>query len=278
MIKICYPPGCYGNYLGQCLYFFTNLRTNDSENFSVDSRGSSHAFVNNTKAHQYIQLGHFISDTNNSFPNISISSEDVVIYITPSSNHQLDYYNNIFFKQYHKNLLNFISESFIAEEINSKLYKNWGYAGQIDDKVPRWILREFFSFFIGDVLHNTYKLLDINNSITLSTQSFFENFLENFKNLCEKLHLTITVNDSVILENNQTFIKAQCYYKLQLLCEQWIQCVIDNTPSTIESMTIFSEAYIQHRLRELGYHIQCNGMNVFPLDSQTMTKLIYKIL
>lgn len=276
MIKICYAPGCYGNYLGQCLYFFTNLATDDAKNFTVDSQGSSHGFFTNTKAHQHIQIGHFINNKNNSWPNITVSNNDVLVYIEPSRDHLLDYYNNMFLKVHHRNLSKLISESFIAEEINFKLQTNWGYAS-FDEKTPRWILREFLSLCIGDILQDMYKLQDINDAITWSTQSFFINFIENFKNLCEKLDLTIVVNDSVILENNQIFKSAQCYHSSQLACEQWIQCTIDNTPSVINLMTILSEAYIQYRFRELGYHIQCDGLDVFPIDSQTMTKLIYKI-
>lgn len=277
MIKLCYPKGCYGNYLGQCLYYFTNLNNNNLEDFSVDRRGSSHAFFNNVKAHDHIQLGHSVSATDNSWPNITISDTDFVVQIVPLKEHWLDYYNNHFFKHYQGNVIETISELFTVDEINYKLKTQWDYHDGFGANVPVWILREFFSFCIGNVLHSTYTQTDINNSITLTTQDFFESFLDIFKNLCTRLGLTLTVNNNVLLQNNNSFIAAQYYHNSQSAVEQWIQCVIENKSALLSQLTFFNEAYVQHRMRQLGYEIQCNNLDVFPTHSQDLTKLIYKI-
>ena len=277
MIKVCYPHGCYGNYLGQCLYYFTNLNIEHSKNFSIDSRGSSHAFFNNTKARQHIQLGHFITDTDNSWPNITVSSEDTLISIVPLADHRLDYYNNHFSKHYQSDLVKAISEAFTADEIKHKLSEHWGYTGDFGPQVPPWILREFFSFCIGDVLHNMYNQPNINNFITVSTQDFFENFSSVFKSLCNKLNLTVIVDDNVIVDNNELFIGAQQYHNSQLVCERWIRSVITHKQSTMQQPTLFESAYIQFRLRQLGYEIQCDGLDVFPVNSQDLANIIFKI-
>ena len=277
MIKVRYPQGCYGNYLGQCLYYFTNLNTDYSKNFNIDSRGSSHAFFNNTKAHQHIQLGHFITDTDNLWPNITISAEDTLISILPLADHRLDYYNNHFSKHYQGDLIKAISEAFTADEIKHKLSAQWGYVGDFGPQVPPWILREFFSFCIGDVLHNMYDHSNINNFIAVSTQDFFENFLSVFKSLCNRLELSIEVSDSDIIKNNKVFIDSQQYHNSQFMCERWVCSVIDNVSTTLHQTTLFEGAYIQYRLRQLGYEVQCDGLDVFPINSQDMTKLIYKI-
>lgn len=277
MIKLCYPKGCYGNYLGQCLYYFTNLNNNDLENFSLDSRGSSHAFFDNVKAHNYIQMGHRVSDTDNSWPNITISDTDVVVHVVPLKEHWLDYYNNHFFKHYQGNVIETISELFTVDEINYKLKTQWDYHDEFSAAVPAWILREFFSFCISDILHNTYTQTDISNSITLTTQDFFESFLDIFKNLCTQLGLTLTVDSNVLLQNNNSFIIAQCHHNSQSAVEQWIQCVIENKSAVLSQPTFFNEVYAQHLLRQLGHEIQCNNLNVFPVHSQALTKLIYKI-
>lgn len=277
MIKVHYPQGCYGNYLGQCLYYFTNLNTDYCKNFNIDSRGSSHAFFNNTKAHQHIQLGHFITDTDNLWPNITITAEDTLISILPLADHRLDYYNNHFSKHYQGDLIKAISEAFTADEIKHKLSAQWRYVGDFGPQVPPWILREFFSLCIGDVLHNMYNHSNINNFIAVSTQVFFENFLPVFKSLCNRLELSIEVSDSDIVENNKVFINSQQYHNSQFMCERWVCSVIDNVPTTLHQTTLFEGAYIQYRLRQLGYEVQCDGLDVFPINSQDMTKLIYKI-
>jgi hypothetical protein len=277
MIKLCYPKGCYGNYLGQCLYYFTNLRANNIEDFSLDIRGSSHAFFANSNAHQYIQAGHHITDTDNSWPNITVSSADVVVSIVPLIEHWLDYQNNHFLKHFQGDVIKNISVFFSIDEINHKLTTYWEYHNGFGSAVPTWILREFFSLCIGEVLHNTYNRPSINNSITVTTQDFFENFLDVFKNLCNRLQLTVSVDDDVILQNNIAFITAQRYHNSQIVCEQWIQCVVDNKLAILSQPTFFDEAYIQHRLRQFGYEIRCNGLDIFPYNSQDLFKLIYKI-
>jgi len=277
MIKLYYPKGCYGNYLGQCLYHFTNLNNNGVNDFVLDSCGSSHSFFSNTDAHQHIQAGHYVSDTDNSWPNITIADNDVVVCVVALDTHWLDYHNNHFLKYFQSNVVETLTELFTVDVINHKLITQWDYHRGFDGAVPTWILREFFSFCIGDVLHDTYNQVSINNSITLTTQDFFQNFLDVFKNLCNRLQLTVVVDDSVILQNNNAFIATQSHHNAQLACEQWIKCVIDHTPSTLYQPTFFDQAYVQYRLRQYGYEIQCNGLDVFPTSSQDLFHLIYKI-
>ena len=274
MIKVCYPQGCYGHYLGQCLYYFTNLDFNKSGNFAIDHNGSSHAFRSNLTAKKYVQIGH---PTDNLF---KILPEDDVIVIQPDPEHWLDYYNNYCTKEYQEKLIQAIIDGgFSIEEISHKLKSHWNYSGVLDDSLPNWILREFISFFIGDKLYHTYEKnqCKIDNAIaTISTQVFFVDFLHHFKNLCKKLNLT-TVDDKIITLHNQAFVSAQRYHGSQLACNQWVHSIINNTIALSPAQTIIDEAYIQYYLRQQGYEIFCNGLEIFPKHSQEMAKLIYKI-
>ena len=280
MIKICFPSGCYGNYLAQCLYHFTELNVGGSADFTIDSRGSSHAYIDNVKANEYIlagHLGHFVDVQKKLEPFVPITDEDVVVSIVPVDMHFLDYYNNHFVKYLQSDIMLAMLDIYPSSEIDHKLTTQWNYYDGFNETVPVWILREMVSFAINDVLNVSYNQPIINNSIIVTAQDFFENFLDVFKNLCKQLKLTITVNDITILQNNKSFIAAQRCHNSQLMCEHWIQCVIDNKSALLNQTTFFDEAYVQHRLRQLGYEIQCNGLDVFPVNSQDITKLIYKI-
>jgi hypothetical protein len=279
MIKICFPHGCYGNYLAQCLYHFTELNISGNDNFTFDSRGSSHAYIDNVKANEYIlagHLGHFVDVQKKLEPFVPITAEDVVVSIVPAGMHFLDYHNNHFVKYLQSNTMLAMLDIYSDSEINHKLTTQWNYHNGFSETVPIWILREMVSFAINDVLNVAYNQPIINNSIVVNAQDFFENFLDVFKNLCKQLQLTITVNDKTILQNNKSFIAAQRCHNSQLMCEQWTHCVIDNKSASLNQATFFDEAYVQYCLRQLGYEIQCNGLDVFPVDSRDMTKLIYK--
>lgn len=280
MIKICFPNGCYGNYLAQCLYHFTELNVSGNDNFTFDKVGSSHEYINNAKANEYIlagHLGHFVDVQKKLEPFVPITDNDMVISIVPVDTHFLDYYNNHFVKYLQSNIMMAMLDMYSDSEINSKLVTQWNYHGGFSGTVPIWILREMVSFSINDVLNVAYNQPIINNSIRITTQDFFENFLNVFKNLCKQLKLTVTADDRAILQNNKSFIASQRCHNSQLICKQWAQCVINNKSALLNQATFFDEAYVQHCLRQLGYEIQCNGLDVFPVDSQDMTKLIYKI-
>ena len=272
MIKIYFAPGCYGNYLGQCLYYFTNLSDQKIGNFEIDQTGSSHSFRYNSHAKKYLQVGHPAADT-------TASSQDILIAIINDSQHWLDYYNNHFIKQQQSQITKNISENFSLQEVENKLKNQWNYSGSLDH-APKWILREFLSLCIRDVLHNGYGTynFDINTATaTISTQDFFIDFLNQFKKLCSQLSLQINVNDDTIIANNKLFIDAQQYHGSQLACEHWAQSIINKIKAPSPIQTVIDEAYVQHCLRQLGYEIQCNDLDQFADSADKMADLIYKI-
>ena len=46
--------------------------------------------------------------------------------------------------------------------------------------------------------------------------------------------------------------------------------------SPADAQTMLDEAYIQHCLREKGYEIRCDGLDVFPTTSRDLRELIYE--
>jgi len=272
MIKIYFAPGCYGNYLAQCLYYFTNLSDCKIGNFEIDQTGSSHTFRHNLHAKKYLQVGHPAAD-------VIVLPEDIVVAIVNDPRHHLDYYNNHFTKQQDSKITNIITDSFSIQEVENKLKNQWNFAGPLDC-VPKWILREFISLCIGKVLHNGYGTynVDINNvTATISTQDFFVDFLNHFKQLCSQLALQTNVNDDTIITSNKLFVNTQLHHGSQLACEHWTHAIINTieTPSPVQ--TTIDEAYVQHCLRQLGYEIQCDGLDEFPDNACKMNNLIYKI-
>ena len=280
MIKICFPPGCYGHYLARCLYTFTELRSEPYNEILFDANGSSHSFRTNILERSQIRAGHreYVTKGKIRPATLTILPDDQVVTILPVPGHWLDYHNN----QYVKQIKNFISvaDGMDVEELNQKLKDFWGYTDPISEATPKWILRELASFFIEDILFDGYNQdrCNIETSSSISTDNLFDNFVLHFKKLCHDLNINITVSDDIINTTSNSFTKYQIYHQSQIRCDRWVSSVINNIPNAKNpSLTILDEAYIQSRLRKCGYEIKCNGLNILPVDSAQMSNIIYKM-
>jgi len=274
MIKICYPPGCYGNYLTSSIYNYTNLRADKYKNFSFDHSGSSHHHRKNIKSGCKIQYGHLDSS------GMVFNKDDTIVTILPCIDHRLDYYNNQFDKHAKKQLVDYILTQYSSNEIIDKLQRGWNYKKKLNKDTPIWILREFFSFWINDCFSNGYsvdKYINIDSKVLITTQDIFLNFVVTLNQICQVLDLKINIEESEIQATHKQFINAQKYHNSQLKCQQWVDDIIDNNDSSSPCQTIFDESYVQFLLRESGFELQCDGLNTLPTSSMDMKKIIYKI-
>jgi hypothetical protein len=271
MIKVCFPPGCYGTYFSRCLYNYTNLRVGNFIPFAFDDVGSSHLHRNDPNASKVIQRSHFSNELNTD------NSRKLVILPLPS--YCLDYYNNQFVKQAKKQLIYYIKTQLPADEIKTKLRSGWNYTQEFDD-APTWILREFFSFWIADCFKDGYSLQDYTRiiaDVVIDTQDIFLNFEQTFNKSCQALGLQINIEQEVITTTHQAFLSNQRYHGSQLNCQQWVYDAINGVVDTpTPCQTIFDESYVQYLLRDLGYELQCNGLNAFPKTSKTLHKIFVK--
>ena len=279
MIKICHPPGCYGHYLTRSIYNSTNLRIGEYKNFEFDKSGSSHIHFEDVKSiggELKIYRGHL----DHPGSNITFNSNDDVVTILPCNNHRLDYYNNQFDKWAKKALCEYITSQLQEAEVVQKLNQGWGYNDKFNDNTPIWILREFFSLWIIDCFNDGYsieKYKNVKSKIQITTQDIFLNFINTLYTICQNLKLSINIDESVITKNHNCFLNLQKYHNSQLKCQQWVDNILNNKDSVSPCQTIFDESYVQHLLREAGFELQCDGLNIFPNTSSDMKKLIYKI-
>lgn len=152
MIEILFPPGCYGTYLGRCLYNYTDIRVGDYSEFTFDEHGSSHVHRYATAALSVIKVGHLAID--NCTTILSLTDPEKIITILPVPDHRLDYYVNQYYKEENGNFIKYILKQLSIDEINNKLTVGWAYPS-IDD-APPWAIREFLSYYIMDCLTRGY--------------------------------------------------------------------------------------------------------------------------
>ena len=272
MIRVCFPPGCYGTYVARCIYNYTNLRVEPFIEFTFGDNGDSHQYRYNSNAKSQIQEGHLGQHLWN--------DHDVIVAILPCKSHRLDYYNNQFVKEQHGQLIEYISRLMAPDVALHTLATQWNYNGKFDETVPRWIMREWCSFWINDVLevsYNTTPYKELNSVAQLTTQDIFNNYIELLTDTVAKLELTFTVNLDIIQRQHKNFLLVQKIHNSQLRCEQYVRDLLDGIDTNITLCSIFDEAYIQHLLRHHGYEIQCNKLNTFPKTTLCLKKIIYKI-
>jgi hypothetical protein len=271
MIKVCFPPGCYGTYFSRCLYNYTNLRIEPFIEFKFDFAGSSHSHRSNKQSKEYIIQCHIET--------LGKEDNNQVISIIPCTDHKLDYYNNQFFKQEYGKLIHQILSHVPQHEVEFKLKSQWNYMGKLDNNVPRWIMREWCSFWISDVLDQTYDPLiyqQLNSLFQLNVQNIFENWIETLTHAISLLGLTITVDIDIINRQHQEFVKLQKLHNSQNRCHQYVFNLLNQIDGKIIVHSIFDEAYIQHLLRQHNLEIQCDGLEIFPSTTQHLRTLTYE--
>jgi hypothetical protein len=212
---------------------------------------------------------------------MKINTTNNIISLLPDVDHNLDYYNNQFFKQQHGAVISYILNQFSQDEIADKLFNHWGHTDPLNATVPNWILREWCSFWITDLWNNTYSrknYLTIPNSIQVEVIDLVSQFEQTFVDIVNKLKLTVNVDLSIIRDTHNVFLSKQQFHNSQLNCVQWVNLTLNtDIDSPINTLTIFDEAYIQHLLRQQGYEIKCDGLNEFPATTLCLKNIIYKI-
>ena len=243
MIHVTSPPGCYGRYVMQSIYAYSNL-SNGAE-LKIESTGSSHGF----DAKPYFRFDHSLEETAN-------------VIIAPSLGYQLDYMNNQLIKMENNNILQSVQKSF--PNWNDLLADKWS------NPDSTWVLREWISFWLVDNMKQAYPT--IKGHIT--TLDLFNKNV--FPDLINRLGLTL-VADTATMKNNQSkWIVQQRYHNSQYRCDKWINDVIANNETDSPCQTILDEAYVQHCLRKQGYEIRCDGLDNFPKPSSELKELIYE--
>ena len=278
MIKILYPPGCYGSYMLRSLYYYTDLRDEDYTDFLFDDSGSSHVIRDNDNIKGKMQYGH-LSSYNYICP-LDLKIHNQLVVILPCENHILDYNNNQFLKNLNGSVKSTMLSLLPVTEIDKKMIAGWNWNSAAQGDPPDWIKREFISFWIMDYFKHGYRIEDYKNipcDISIDTQDIFLNFFNSLNDICQALDLKITIDKSNIIKNHDNFLKFQQFHNSQLNCERWVDSIIHGDSDLLNPCkTIFDEAYVQHLLRQHDYKIHCNGLDIFPATSNEMKLIIYK--
>lgn len=284
MIHVLFSPGCYGTFVSKCLYYLTDLGGPDLDQFNFDSQGSSHDFRKVLFNNQYIVCMHPEMDqAMHSLQSVDLLDENLqqnIVCVLPCRDHGLDYFDNQFAKQEQAKILEFIKSLYTEQEIEHKLLNFWHYNKNLDVDVPRWIIREWCSLWIQNVLLASYSLepfAKFDKALRVSTQDVCENLYDTLHDVSKKLQLTLLVSRDNIDILHDKFLKHQKFHNMQKKCVDWVKQVLNNQPAQSPCLTILDEAYVQALLRDNNYEIQCHGLEHFPTWSQDLYRIIYHV-
>ena len=267
MVRVVFAPGCYGNYILSCLCNYTTLMPNTFIS-EYDDNGSSHYFRKLLWKHlDLIKLTHAVPKAND------IKKNDKMVVIHSDNNHILDYINNQVIKN------NYSIEqifSYLLPDETDKLRIGWNCSAFGD--APTWMLREFISLNIKSIMNNYDAGVNkVKGDIAFSTDDIFSNFLTTFCNTSHALEVSITASLDEVEAMHENFMLLQLQHNIQIRCNSWVDDILSNRNTKTPCTTIFDEAYVQHRLRDAGYELKCDSVDIFPIMSGDVVKLLYKL-
>ncbi len=290
-IPIAYSGGTYGTYLEWCL---TSLTSTDQLVSPFTELGSSHIFKK-----EFVKFDNILEflSTNQSATFIrfhpktqqkhSVSNRldqtcamvQHAIYIYPDRDSVLLTINNFFTKVFQKEWWTF---QFLSNIDPLKIYQNWPVtsATSIQD-IPNWIKREFLSLYFMPAWHDQVEWYHPDHwqnpkCCVITVRDLLNNFEETLQKIRMFCGIEYVRPIQDLLPFHAQNLKNQKYLHHDALCTNIIQAVTSNQNLSWEPLSLLSESWIQWQLRNLGYEIQCHGLDKFPTSSVHLHELLYQ--
>lgn len=286
--------GAYGTYLE---WLLTTLTTDCPiiEPFRIDS-GNSHNFLGNhlinmngwdnyissSKAPvQFVRIHPKTEKTESLTENLKtiLKTVDRVIYLYPDHDSILLNINNYYTK---------IWEDWwtwmFSKEINpDDIYNNWPVDPATPlDQIPIWIQREFLSYYL---LPSWFSQVEWFHPTSWNHDRcqivYVKDLLDNVEQVLADIEaftgLTFNKPIESMLPLHKKMLYLQKYRNQDSLCANIINSIKDNTEFrwADQELPLASQSYIQWKLREMGYEIECDGLDLFPTDSVYLKSILY---
>lgn len=289
-VAIAYNGGAYGTYLEWCL---TALTSYSSIDLPFTKLGNSHQFLGNhvgningwkkyinspchlgiARLHPKVRQSESLS-ANMDYICDTASS---VVYLYPDRNSVLLCVNNYFSKIW----TDWMSSQ--TEFSIEKIYNSWPVSKDtpIGDIDP-WIKREFLSLFQMSAWFDQIEWYHPDNwsnpkchVVTIS--ELLRNFESTIELICDKTGIVPIRKVSTLLTAHTRNLELQQYLTHDQLCNNIIQSTIASVCMEWEPLSLPSEAWLQWELKNQGWQIKCNGLDIFPTNSVQLRELLYPV-
>lgn len=291
-VLIAYSPGTYGTYLEWCL---TTLSTTDAIEAPFSEFGGSHnfpplAFSGVDSWNEYLE-----SSAELPFARLHVKSKQgqdlydllsvistqcsSIVYLYSTDDTVLLTINNLFYKVYN----NWTKQILTTELDPDVIYKNWPVSSNCPlESLPTWVEREFLSLYLmpawlDQVEFGRPNFPKLPNLLKISIDNLLYNFEDTVSSIQQFCNLQFNRPVSDIIPYHKQNLKLQQFLNQDAVCQQVIKSIKNNIEYQWSKLTIVSEAWIQWQLRNLGFEIQCHGLDIFPTNSVHLKELLYSI-
>jgi hypothetical protein len=293
-VPIVFNSGAYGTYLEWCL---TSLCSSNDLISPFKSHGNSHNYhgvhlLNMQGWRQYLEKtdsSDFVRFHPKSDPMHSLEknleeilqSVDKVIFLYPDNNSVLLNINNWIDKVYDDWWIHMWTNHTEFCLDPNLLYNKWPVdSGTPIQDIARWIRREFLSMYLVPAWQSQVEWFFPDRWQSPKCKYVFtKNLLYDFENtitdLVFFLQLNIKKSVSELLPYHEENMKLQKHTNQDRICNQIIESILNDNVITWDTLPLASEAWMQWKLRELGYEIQCHGLDMFPTNSVQLKELLY---
>lgn len=293
-IPIVFNAGAYGTYLD---WLLTTLTTDCPVVDPFTKIGNSHGhqgrhllgmqgwneYVNNADtASKFVRLHPKSVSTESIATNLEtiLRSVDRCIYLYPDNDSTLLVINNYFSK---------VWEDWWGHQISNeigpaKIYNNWPIDPDLPiDQIPVWIQREFLSYHLIPSWYNQVEWYHLNTwQNPRCTTILVNQLLDEVEGALEQIqkdnNLVWTKPIADIIPMHQKMLSLQVHRNQDQLCRDIIRAVTGNVDKLDWSdlvLPLASQSYIQYELRNLGFEIECHGLDKFPTNSLHLKSIIY---
>lgn len=153
--------------------------------------------------------------------------------------------------------------------------EKWNSDYKSADDLSRWEYREWFSIFYPQWTSKWRDSENLvkNNFLKISNGNFLKNPSECIEDIIFSYNFKKNGDFSKFFfdwKNKQNYIVEK-----QKLLDNIVDAALSNENFKWDSLTVIEEAIVQQKLRECGFEIMCDGLNVFPRESRYLYRLLY---
>ena len=145
------------------------------------------------------------------------------------------------------------------------------------DQAPPWVLREYYSMNVFDTWNQTIDWFAPDHyhnpkCLFVFVHDLFYNFIDTVEQIRQHLEVEWIRDPAELLPLHQRNISNQTYKSQDRMAQSILNSVCGGPAMdwVSTSITVYTEAYIQRRLQQLGYMLKCNELNVFPTSTEQL--------
>lgn len=171
----------------------------------------------------------------------------------------------------------------LKKELAPGTTSQWGK--ESIDNLDIWELRELLSFYWHNRVKDFYTCwsplvqeFSNNNIKFISVDKFKDDFSATVNEYLDFFNVVKIENfDQELKSIEQHWKTGQIHINKDCIIDTIISSILTDTYCQWDKLTIIDEAHIQKTLRDHHYEIQCDGLNMFPTNTDELQKILYRI-